>query len=485
MSRTLLPAALLSALLILSAAVRADTAADSLSGDWTGTLHSGSETKPFGLRFSHAGTEPLAVAFTLPEGKLADLGPAYVTLQDDGYKADVMYFHMRFSPSADGKHLTGSLSFDGNVLPFELARGKLPPLPAASPPGRTATPAWTFKTGGPIWGSPAAAEGSVYVGSSDGMVYALDEKSGALRWQYQTGAPVHGSPTLQGAALYVLSDDGFLYKLDRGAGKLLWRFDTHGGTVKRAGYDRLASRAVVASGLVYVGSADGRLYAIDDTIGAEKWHFETAGPIRGGPAVAEGRVFFGSDDGNLYALDAASGARLWQYDTLKPVVTTPLVAGGLVYAGSRSANLYAFDVATGRVKWRKFYWVSWVESSARARDGIIYVGSSDYGCVFALDATDGHERWRYDTGGEAWPDPAVTERYVYTGSVGYADFGRAAGFYALDRASGKELWRFPITVAAPPLGAGVNSSPVVDGGKVYFGTLDGHFYAFPEDGGAG
>jgi outer membrane protein assembly factor BamB len=123
-----------------------------------------------------------------------------------------------------------------------------------------------------------------------------------------------------------------------------------------------------------------------------------------------------------------------------------------------------------------------VESSARIRDGVLYIGSSDYEQTFALQAATGRELWRFDTHGEAWPDPAVTDKLVYSGSVGYAGFPRAAGFYALDRTSGKPVWVYPMPVAAPPLGNGVASSPAVDGGQVFFGGLDGVFYAFPANG---
>ena len=37
---------------------------------------------------------------------------------------------------------------------------------------------WTFKTDGPIIGSPAIANGVIYIGSTDGNVYALDQETG-------------------------------------------------------------------------------------------------------------------------------------------------------------------------------------------------------------------------------------------------------------------------------------------------------------------
>lgn len=461
----------------------ADAPTNPLMGDWSGEIRDNGEAMPFGIRAAEQPGHPPALYFTLSEGKIfKDAGPVYFTLQDDGYKADFLYFHVKMQLTQDEKALSGSLSFDGNELPFDLARGKLVVEKHDAAPGRIAKPIWTFKSGGPIWSSPAATDGAVYFGSSDGTLYALDGKGGAPRWQFKTGGPVFGSPTVEGAALYVLSDDGLLYKLDRALGKELWHFDTHGGPVKREAYDRLSSRAVVSGGTLYIGSANGTLYALDPESGKEKWHFATQGKLRGSPAVAGGRVFFGSDDDNVYALDAASGTLLWQYDTYKPVVTTPLVWNDLVYVGSRSANLYAFDAASGRVRWRKFYWVSWVESSPRIRDGVLYVGSSDYTKLFAVDALTGREVWSFDTHGEAWPDPAVTDTLVYTGSVGYSGIPREAGFYAVDRASGKEVWRYPMPVAAAPVGNGVNSSPAVDEGLVFFGGLDGTFYAFPING---
>jgi outer membrane protein assembly factor BamB len=420
--------------------------------------------------------------FILPEGNIDSFGPLHYTLQDDGYKADGLYFHYKFRLSADQKQITGTLSFDGNELPFELKRGKLAATSPDADEGRVAQPTWTFMSGGPIWSSPAFADGDVYFGSDDGKLYALEAKSGKALWQFKTGGPVFGSPAVEGDAVYVLSDDGFLYKLDRTSGRTRWRFDTHGGGVKREAYDRLASRPAVVGDVVYIGSADDRLYALDAATGTEKWHAQARDTIRSSAAVADGRVFFGSSDGNVYAVDAGSGALLWQYDTFKPVVSSPLVSDGGVYIGSRNANFYAFDAATGRVKWRKFYWTSWVESSAHVRDGVIYVGSSDYEQLFALAAKDGRELWRFDTHGEAWPDPAVTDKFVYTGSVGYSSFPRRAGFYAVDRATGHAVWRYPMAATLPPLGGGVASSPVVGDGLVFFGGLDGVFYAFREDG---
>jgi outer membrane protein assembly factor BamB len=51
-------------------------------------------------------------------------------------------------------------------------------------------------------------------------------------------------------------------------------------------------------------------------------------------------------------------------------------------------------------------------------------------------------------------------------------------FVALDRATGRLAWRYPMTPLPGSSVYGVASSPAVGQGLVFFGGLDGTFYAF-------
>jgi len=56
---------------------------------------------------------------------------------------------------------------------------------------------WTFQTGGYVNSSPAIGnDGTIYVGSEDRHLYALDGKTGKTKWKYQTGSDVSGSPAI-------------------------------------------------------------------------------------------------------------------------------------------------------------------------------------------------------------------------------------------------------------------------------------------------
>jgi outer membrane protein assembly factor BamB len=435
------------------------------------------------FRFDVSPTGTKVMFLDVPELKFHNLGPIPIKPDGDNFKGSG--FELRLKGD---KAITGSWSFDGNDLTFDLEPGPLTDLPAAKPiDARTAQPLWTFKTAGAIWSSPVLADNMVYFGSDDGNLYSVSAKTGKQVWQFKTDGKIMGRPTIEGSFVYALSDDGFLYKVDRRNAKLIWKFDTNGGAVKREvpapksdGYDYMSSAASVSNGIVYIGSADKNLYAIDAASGKQKWQFETKGLIRSTPAVSNGKVFFGSYDHFVYALDATTGSLGWKVDTKREVVSSPLVVDGTVYLGGRCSDLFAFDAATGNVKWKFFYWSSWVESSASLRDNTIYIGSSDAQQLLAIDATTGKRQWNINLDGSVWSSPAVTERTVFVGVAGVPGYfvQHHGGFFAVDRQSGKIAWRFPMTAIPNSYTYGVASSPAVDRDNVYFGGLDRTFYAF-------
>lgn len=97
--------------------------------------------------------------------------------------------------------------------------------PTAGPQQLTGTK-WTFKTDGPVIGSPAIADGVVYIGSTDGNLYALDQESGKQKWKFKTFASrqVTSTPTIANGLVYFGGFDGILYALDVQTGTVKWTF---------------------------------------------------------------------------------------------------------------------------------------------------------------------------------------------------------------------------------------------------------------------
>jgi len=453
-----------------------------LIGDWAGQATSEGASAGVAFRFERQDDGGLVAFFSLPQTNIvnAKLGP--VKLEDGAFR----FYDFRMNLDPSGTRLTGYLPFYARRLEMEATKGaKLPVILETQPSGKEPSPAWTFSAGAPLWSSPAVRGDRVYFGSHDGKFHALDARSGKPAWTFEARGAIVARPTFDATGIYVPSDDGHLYKLDR-EGRQVWHFDLQGAGVARElpgvrkyAYDYFASSATLADDSLYIGSADGHLYALDPQTGTQRWRFRTGDIVRSTPVVSHGSVLFGSRDGLVYALDAGTGALRWKRATGDVVNSSPTLVGHSVVVGSRSTDLYALDVETGAARWKYFYWMSWVESSAVLRERTLYIGSSDYQRLYALDAQSGRELWWYDTAGSSWSTPAVTADAVYIGVVGTTGYSmdHRGGFRAVERKSGREKWRMTFKPAEGQFTHGVASSPAVAHGLVFFGGLDGTFYA--------
>ena len=314
---------------------------------------------------------------------------------------------------------------------------------------------WSYKTGDYVASSPAVAGGTVYIGSEDHKVYALDAATGHVRWTYTTGGYVASGPTVAGGTVYIGSEDRKVYALDAATGHVRWTYTTGGAVF---------TTPAVASGTVYIGSDDHKVYALDAATGHLRWTYTTGGVVESSPAVAGGTVYIGSQDDYVYALDAATGHVRWTYYTDALIYASPAVAGGTVYIGNYHNKVYALDAATGHLRWT-YTTGGWVDSRPAVAGGMVYIGNYD-GKVYALDAATGHLRWTYTTGDAivSSSGPAVAGGTVYFGSEDHK-------VYALDAATGHLRWTYTT-------GGWVISGPAVAGDTLYVGSFDDKVYAF-------
>jgi outer membrane protein assembly factor BamB len=270
--------------------------------------------------------------------------------------------------------------------------------------------------------SPAIAGNTVFIGSGDQHVYALDAATGALKWRFATGDVVHASPAVSGGVVYIGSWDRNLYALDAATGRERWRYTTGNDTVI---YNQIgiASSAAVAGGLVFVGGRDGKFHVVDAATGAARWvHDNKGGWTIASPAVLDGVVYFPTSDGTRFkALDAATGAVKFDVQNTAVSFSSPAIAGGVAFYGTSDGYLNAVGLREGRL-------------IARFRTD----GSNENGPRY----TDENGRLRT---GLMYPDRTLD--------------GMMIGM------------RTMMTLGS------VLSSPVVADGVVYFGSTDGHLYA--------
>jgi outer membrane protein assembly factor BamB len=375
------------------------------------------------------------------------------------------------------------------------------PLPTASPTA-TAVPApeplWTFQTEGAIWGTPAVSDDTVYFGSDDGNLYAVETQSGSIKWKFTSQGIVRSRPAIAGELVYFASDDGYLYAVNAQSGTQAWHTDIGnsmprdqreklGTSTDPTGYDYLQSSPVVVDGQVYIGSLDGNVYALAADTGTINWTFKTGNKVRATPTVDNGSVYIGSWDRSTYALDALTGQLLWKTPPIGgQVQSTALVANGLVYTASRKASVVALDAQTGEKKWEYSYGNNmWVESSPQLKDGIIYIGSSGSRVVWGLDSRTGKAVTGFFSKAFHWSTPAIVDDTLYIGGTSFKGEVNKGGLFGLKLVDRKisdpnhEYWFFPVPEQETAEGnwSGVASSPIVQNGVIYFGGLDGKLYA--------
>jgi len=322
---------------------------------------------------------------------------------------------------------------------------------------------WMFGTGGAVESSPTVVDGTVYVGNNDGLLYAVDAETGSQEWAFSNPSDaVTSSPTVVDGTVYVGSEDDTLYAVNATDGSQEWAFSNPSGAV--------TSSPTVAGGRVYVGSGDNKVYAVNRADGSEDWVFDVGISlgISASPTVAGGTVYVGTplSDGNLYALDATTGTEQWTVDLRNGVQrSSPTVESGTVYIGSDNAEINAIDTTAQDYDWNQSAPDKPVRSSPTVAGGTVYVGNNDSttGALFALNAGDGTEQWRFtDSGSAAKIDssPTVASGTVYVGS-------EDGTLYAVNATSGDKQWAFtnpsaavsssPTAVANPATGDSIGS----------------------------
>jgi len=370
---------------------------------------------------------------------------------------------------------------------------------------------WSFETDlGVMKSGPTVVDGTAYVGTRDGVVYAVDEATGELEWEFLTGGIINPSPTVVDERVYIASNDNAVYALetdpDWEEGSFenedhIWRFETD---EEEIGFDlhHIWGSPTVVDGTVYVGNNSGFVYAIDAETGEQEWRFdEPEDWITAAPTYAGGTVYVGTGwngfDTNVYAIDAETGTEEWRFEADGQVGSSATVADGTVYVGShlteetegnvvptgalvdpetgrRSAVaprqfeffgwLHAIDAETGEEEWTVDAG-DWVRGSPTYADGTVYIGSYD-GTLHALDGVSGEHVWAFESeGGIDEASPTVVGDTVFVADDPFESGGTV---YGVDTETGEAVWTHATE------GAGFRSSPTVADGVLYIGSDGGH-----------
>jgi outer membrane protein assembly factor BamB len=160
----------------------------------------------------------------------------------------------------------------------------------------------------------------------------------------------------------------------------------------------------------------------------------------------------------VWEFEAANGIEPWM---------CPVAAYGMVFFGSKDGCIYALEATSGQEKWT-FKMGKRARAPLVVTDEIVYVISDDKN-IYAIDARTGERRWQFSTDKDVQYLPVVANGIIYFTT-------KDKNLYALGAQTGVQRWRFSTGQDISQLGVGEN--------MMFFGSEDQRVYALDATSGA-
>jgi len=217
---------------------------------------------------------------------------------------------------------------------------------------------------------PVAADGALFVGTSNGNVFGLDQDTGCIRWRYAADSSIRSSlnldTTADGTATLFFADDlGTVYAVSANSGRLRWKTSLRWFPV-----------SVISGSLTL---HEDRLFVPIST-------FETA--LAGLDSYPCCR-----SHGGVAAIDVTDGSVIWEYHATPNAMNVATTSAGTDVWGPSGAAV-------------------WTTPAVDAKRGHLYIGTAqnmsppatyNSDSVIALNVESGKEEWVFQAlEGDIW-----------------------------------------------------------------------------------
>lgn len=268
-------------------------------------------------------------------------------------------------------------------------------------------------------------------------------------WKQEVGGPLNHPPLRVGDVLIAAPIRSPLAGLDVETGKVLWQYDPG---------IRIWDRAYATDGQrVFVGLDGGKFAALDASTGKTIWETELGINVQVPPLAVSGVVYaattfagpgmIGDPNGKakLFALSAEDGHVLWEFESDNYILQSPFRQGDTIYLAGSFSNpkvvdegghmrLYALDASDGSVKWKYESEDGFTKQVYATESAVAYIAYQDF--TVGVDSSTGELLWRLDTGN--WvPTLAGVGNTIYYGSANTV-------VHAVNADTGDVLWQFNI-----------------------------------------
>lgn len=221
---------------------------------------------------------------------------------------------------------------------------------------------------------------------------------------------------------------------------------------------------------IYFGNSMGYLRVIDKKKAKLKWEYKTTSMLFSRPAVADKVVILPTGDKRLIWLDKKTGKVLNEVAAEGPYVADGVIADGVLYQGGFK-TFQAWNVNTMKLLWEYTDINNYCQAEPFVGQNDIIFGAWDTN-LRSLNRETGTLNW-------SWNNGKTTNLYSPGNVVPAVTEGRVVivapdrNSTALDRATGKQLWRHHDNAVKVRESLGLSE----DGKRAYAKTMDGTIVA--------
>ncbi|MDV6315762.1 outer membrane protein assembly factor BamB [Idiomarina sp. HP20-50] len=339
--------------------------------------------------------------------------------------------------------------------------------------------------------NPVVEYGKVFAADRSGIVRAFDKKTGEPIWRIDLRtliefdaakdeswfsgifsspfpARISGGLVASYDRIFLGTENGDVVALDEKTGELVWHAEVN---------NEVMSDPAVGEGRVVVHTSGGKVISLNAETGEQQWEYQYQAPmltVRGAsaPAIISGGVVVGDSNGVGMVLIAENGQQAWtqkvgepsgstELERLADIDAKPAIDGRTVYMIAFNGELVALELMNGEVRWKRDY---------KSFENLLVAN----GKIFLTDVNSHVYALGQEAGIELWSNTALFGRELsapalQSGNVVVGDF--EGYLHWLDSDSGNITGRYEAG------GDGVYAAPVVDNNILYVQTRDGDIIA--------
>ncbi len=249
---------------------------------------------------------------------------------------------------------------------------------------------WSVLLGGPRYTAFPVAMNETEVVVALGLnMFSLDKATGETRWTLRLPGHPSCTPEIDATQVYVGTTDGSVYAYSLRSIRELF------GQRKLPGYTHIAQvwryktpeaiNAIASNGTVVdFTSSRGTLYGVDARERSLRYQIETSATIRTPMGRNQNAIFLPTSDGRMTGLSLDTGRVRWEFASGTEILTRPRAIGSRVYASPARAGMYCLEAEAGAELWRQ----PMAAEFTAASDDRIYAFDS-VGKMLVLDAASG------------------------------------------------------------------------------------------------